>query len=230
MRYSKMHGRKVMIIEQITVGEMEVFCYVVGCEKTRKAAAIDPAGGQDDIERIIALLEEKDLKLSYIINTHGHADHTYGNQLLASRTGAKTVMHEIDDDFFTTDEAKGWAAVFGLDAAPPVDIRIADGATLALGELPLEFIHTPGHTPGAVCIRVGNNLFTGDTLFVGAVGRTDLPGGSMETLLNSIKEELLPLPGETVIWPGHDYGDTPTSTMAREMESNPYITDFILDK
>jgi glyoxylase-like metal-dependent hydrolase (beta-lactamase superfamily II) len=77
---------------------------------------------------------------------------------------------------------------------------------------------------------VENNLFTGDTLFVGAVGRTDLPGGSMETLLNSIEKKLLPLPGETVIWPGHDYGDQPTSTMAREMETNPYITDFILDQ
>ncbi|MGD8776588.1 MAG: MBL fold metallo-hydrolase [Syntrophobacterales bacterium] len=218
-----------MIIEQVTVGEMEVFCYVIGCEETREAAAIDPAGDKGDIDKIIALLEEKNLQLSYIINTHGHADHTYGNQLLASRTGAKTVMHEIDDDLFTTEEAKGWAAAFGLSAAPPVDIRISDGDRLPLGKLNVEFIHTPGHTPGAVCVLVENNLFTGDTLFVGAVGRTDLPGGSMETLLNSIEKKLLPLPGETVIWPGHNYGDQPTSTMAREMETNPYITDFILD-
>ena len=208
---------------------MEVFCYVVACEDTREAAAIDPAGGKDDIEAIIALLEEKGLHLAYIINTHGHADHTYGNQLLASRTGAKTVMHEIDDDFFTTEQAKGWAEAFGLAAANPVDVRITDGDSLALGKLSLKFIHTPGHTPGAVCILVGNNLFTGDTLFVGAVGRTDLPGGSMETLLKSIEQKLLTLPGETVLWPGHDYGDQPTSTLAREMETTPYITDFILD-
>ena len=218
-----------MIIEQVTVGNMEVFCYVVACEDTREAAAIDPAGGKDDIEAIIALLEEKGLHLAYIINTHGHADHTYGNQLLASRTGAKTVMHEIDDDFFTTEQAKGWAEAFGLAAANPVDVRITDGDSLALGKLSLKFIHTPGHTPGAVCILVGNNLFTGDTLFVGAVGRTDLPGGSMETLLKSIEQKLLTIPGETVLWPGHDYGDQPTSTLAREMETNPYITDFILD-
>jgi hydroxyacylglutathione hydrolase len=219
-----------MIIEQITVGEMEVFCYVIACDETREAAAIDPAGDRNDIEKIISVLEEKDLQLSYIINTHGHADHTFGNQLLASRTGAKTVMHELDDDLFTTEEAKAWAAAFGLSAAPPVDIRITDGYKLPLGNLTLEFIHTPGHTPGAVCVLVGNNLITGDTLFVGAVGRTDLPGGSMETLLKSIEEKLLPLPGETVIWPGHDYGDQPTSTLSREMETNPYITDFILDK
>jgi glyoxylase-like metal-dependent hydrolase (beta-lactamase superfamily II) len=219
-----------MIIEQITVGEMEVFCYVIACEETREAAAIDPAGDQDDIEKIILILQEKDLHLSYVINTHGHADHTYGNQLLASRTGAKTVMHELDDDFFTTEEARGWAQAFGLSAAPPVDLRITDGDKLALGKLSVEFIHTPGHSPGAVCLRVGDNLFTGDTLFVGAVGRTDLPGGSMETLLRSIEQKLLPLPGETTIWPGHDYGDQPTSTLAREKETNPYITDFILDK
>lgn len=218
-----------MIIEQITVGDMEVFCYVVACEQTREAAAIDPAGGADDIERIISLVEGKNLHLSYIINTHGHADHTYGNQMLASRTGAKTVMHELDDDLFTTEEARVWAQAFGLTAAPPVDIRITDGDHLSLGKLTLEFIHTPGHTPGAVCVLVENNLFTGDTLFVGAVGRTDLPGGSMETLLKSIEHKLLPLPGDTIIWPGHDYGDQPTSTMAREKETNPYITDFILD-
>jgi glyoxylase-like metal-dependent hydrolase (beta-lactamase superfamily II) len=219
-----------MIIEQITVGEMEVFCYLIACEETREAAAIDPAGDEDDLERIIALVREKNLHLAYIINTHGHADHTYGNQLLARRTGAKTVMHELDDDLFTTEEARLWAQSFGLNPAPPVDIRITDGYRLALGKVNLEFIHTPGHTPGAICLLAENNLFTGDTLFVGAVGRTDLPGGSMETLLESIEEKLLPLPGDTIIWPGHDYGDQPTSTMAMEKETNPYITDFILDK
>jgi hydroxyacylglutathione hydrolase len=223
-------GGRSMIIEQITVGEMEVFCYLIACEETREAAAIDPAGDEDDLERIIALVREKNLHLAYIINTHGHADHTYGNQLLARRTGAKTVMHELDDDLFTTEEARLWAQSFGLNPAPPVDIRITDGYRLALGKVNLEFIHTPGHTPGAICLLAENNLFTGDTLFVGAVGRTDLPGGSMETLLESIEEKLLPLPGDTIIWPGHDYGDQPTSTMAMEKETNPYITDFILDK
>jgi glyoxylase-like metal-dependent hydrolase (beta-lactamase superfamily II) len=219
-----------MIIEQITVGDMAVFCYLIACEETREAAAIDPAGGEDDIERIISLVREKNLHLAYIINTHGHADHTYGNQLLTSRTGAKTVMHELDDDLFTTEEARLWAQAFGLNSAPPVDIRITDGYRLTLGKVTVEFIHTPGHTPGAVCLLAENNLFTGDTLFVGAVGRTDLPGGSMETLLKSIEDKLLPLPGDTIIWPGHHYGDHPTSTMAREKETNPYITDFILDK
>lgn len=89
-------------------------------------------------------------------------------------------------------------------------------------------IHTPGHTPGSVCFLANGNLFTGDKLFVSAVGRTDLTGGSLDTLLESLEKRLIILPGETVIWPGHDYGDTPTSTIAREMEENPYITDFLL--
>jgi hydroxyacylglutathione hydrolase len=87
-------------------------------------------------------------------------------------------------------------------------------------------IHTPGHTPGGICLYARNNLFTGDTLFVGAAGRTDLPGGSLDVLLDSLQHKILPLPEETVIWPGHDYGDRPTSTLGREKKTNPYFTDF----
>jgi hydroxyacylglutathione hydrolase len=216
-----------MIIEQIPVGDMAVFCYLVGCEETGQAAAIDPAG---DTEGILEVLEKQNLRLVYIVSTHGHADHTCGNLALAARTGAKTVMHALDDDFFTSAEGRRLSEAFGLCSAPPAEIRVTDGDRLALGTLSLEFIHTPGHSPGAMCVRVGNNLFTGDTLFVGAVGRTDLPAASFQDLLRSIEEKLLPLPRETVIWPGHDYGDRPSSTLAEEMETNPYITDLILDK
>jgi glyoxylase-like metal-dependent hydrolase (beta-lactamase superfamily II) len=93
----------------------------------------------------------------------------------------------------------------------------------------MTFLHTPGHSPGACCIRIDGNLFTGDTLFVGAVGRTDLPGSSFDQLLESLKNKILTLPPETVIWPGHDYGDHHRSTVAHEMETNPYITDFLID-
>ena len=111
-----------------------------------------------------------------------------------------------------------------------MDIQLKDGDVIEVGTLKVNVIHTPGHTPGSVCYLVSGNLFTGDTLFVGAVGRTDLTGASLETLLNSLEKKLLPLPAETIVWPGHDYGETPTSTIGREMEENPYITDFILDK
>jgi len=116
----------------------------------------------------------------------------------------------------------------GFEPPDPADLRLKDGEILTAGDLSIKVIHTPGHTPGSVCFLLDGNLFTGDTLFVGAVGRTDLRGGSFDTLLNSIKTRLLSLPGDTVILPGHDYGERPTSTMKREIEENPYITDFIL--
>jgi glyoxylase-like metal-dependent hydrolase (beta-lactamase superfamily II) len=108
-------------------------------------------------------------------------------------------------------------------------MELKDGDLLEVGTLVIKVIHTPGHSPGSVCFYVQGNLFTGDTLFVGAAGRTDFTGGSLDTLIESIREKILVLPKETVIRPGHDYGDTSTSTIGREMEDNPYITDFILD-
>jgi hydroxyacylglutathione hydrolase len=98
---------------------------------------------------------------------------------------------------------------------------------LTFGDVTMKFIHTPGHTPGACCILIDGNLFTGDTLFVGAVGRTDLPGASFEQLIHSLQKKLITLPPDTVVWPGHDYGDRPHSTVAHEMKTNPYITDFL---
>jgi glyoxylase-like metal-dependent hydrolase (beta-lactamase superfamily II) len=103
---------------------------------------------------------------------------------------------------------------------------VRDGDFLKIGQTGLKVIHTPGHTPGSICLYGDGNLFTGDTLFVGAVGRTDLKGGSLDTLLASLRK-LISLPSETRVWPGHNYGDAPVSTLAREMKTNPYITDFL---
>jgi glyoxylase-like metal-dependent hydrolase (beta-lactamase superfamily II) len=140
-------------------------------------------------------------------------------------------MHELDDKFFSQQDAREESSKeFGLPLSEPVDIKLQDGNVLEVGTLEIRVIHTPGHTPGSVCFLVNGNLFTGDTLFVGAVGRTDLTGASLDTLLDSLERKLLPLPPETIVWPGHDYGETPTSTIGREMKENPYITDFILDK
>ncbi|MEN6486700.1 MAG: MBL fold metallo-hydrolase [Syntrophobacteraceae bacterium] len=213
-----------MKIMQIPVGHMEVFCYLVYDEESLEGILIDPAG---DEEKLLETLREKGITLRYIINTHGHADHTCGNDRLRKATGAPVVMHALDDDFFQQPEFKGWAGLMGLDAASPADIRVEDGSTLTFGKLTMKFLHTPGHTPGACCIFIGGNLFTGDTLFVGAVGRTDLPGGSLQELLHSIKVKILTLPPDTIVWPGHDYGDRPNSTVRHEMETNPYITDFL---
>jgi|WetSurMetagenome_2_1015567.scaffolds.fasta_scaffold01700_7 hydroxyacylglutathione hydrolase len=216
-----------MKIEQVTVGHMAVFCYLVYDENTLEGILIDPAGNED---QLLDLLKEKRISLRYIVNTHGHPDHTCGNDRLRKATGALVVMHELDDDFFQKPEFSGWARMIGVDAAAPADVRVRDGDELRFGGLTMKFIHTPGHTPGACCILIDGNLFTGDTVFVGAVGRTDLPGASFEQLIDSLQTKIITLPPDTKVWPGHDYGDSPQSTVRREMETNPYITDFLDDE
>jgi hydroxyacylglutathione hydrolase len=210
-----------MIIKQIKVGFMEVFCYILGCETTKKALLIDPAG---DEERVVDTAGELGLAIESIVNTHGHPDHTCGNQRLVELTGAKIYMHPRDDEFFGTPEGQAMGRQMGFAPSPRADVCVNDGDTIAFGEEGLTVLHTPGHTPGGICLYGGNNLFTGDTLFVGAVGRTDFPGGSMDVLMRSIREKILTLPDDTIIWPGHDYGGSPTSTVGREKTSNPYVT------
>jgi len=215
------------IIRQFLIGPFAVFTYIVACPQTREAVVIDPAG---ENEKILAALEEEGVRVKYILNTHGHADHVLGNQELSRALSAPSCMHEADNRFFSSDGIRELATKeLGLPPAGPVEMELKDGDLLDVGSLGIKVIHTPGHSPGSVCFYVQGNLFTGDTLFVGAAGRTDLTGGSLDTLIESIEKKILGLPRETVIWPGHDYGDTPTTTIGREMEDNPYITDFILD-
>jgi hydroxyacylglutathione hydrolase len=216
------------IIKQVPIGPLQVLTYLVACPQTREAVIVDPAGEE---EKISSLVEEEDVKVKYILNTHGHADHVLANQRLKQMLSVPTCMHVLDDQFFSQKHAREESSKeFGLLPSEPVDIKLEDGNVLEVGTLEIRVIHTPGHTPGSVCYLVNGNLFTGDTLFVGAVGRTDLTGASLDSLLHSLEKRLLPLPSETIVWPGHDYGETPTSTIGREMEENPYITDFILDK
>lgn len=215
-----------IIIKQIPIGPFQVLTYLVACPRTRNAVIIDPAG---DGDRLLALIQTENFQIKYILNTHGHADHVLGNHDLKRLLKIPVCMHEADDTFFTDPGVREKSAQeLGLTPADPADIRLKDNDILEVGTLRIEVIHTPGHTPGSVCYRVGENLFTGDTLFVGAAGRTDLVGGSLDTLIESIEKRLIVLPKQTIIWPGHDYGDSPTSTIGREMEENPYITDFIL--
>ncbi|MFH1672526.1 MAG: MBL fold metallo-hydrolase [Pseudomonadota bacterium] len=213
-----------MIIKQVVVGMFEVCCYIVGCEKTRQCVLIDPAG---DEERVVSTAKDLGLEVKAIVNTHGHPDHTCGNKKIVAMTGVKILMHPLDDKYFSSPAGMAMARQFGLEPSPPADEHIQDGDRIEIGETALKVIHTPGHTPGGVCLYGENNLFTGDTLFVGAVGRTDLPGGSLDIMLQSIKNKILTLPDKTVVWPGHDYGATPTSTVAKERKTNPYITDFL---
>jgi hydroxyacylglutathione hydrolase len=212
-----------MHIEQMKVGSMAVFSYIVGCETEKEALVIDPAGSERKIlDRVKAL----GLTLKYVVNTHAHADHTCGNSKILSKTAAQLVIHEDDADPLTSGKNKAFSLALGKKPSPGPDILVKDGDSLAIGKEALQVIHTPGHSPGSMCLYGTGNLFTGDTLFVGAVGRTDLGGGDLGTLLLSVKK-LLSLPPETRVWPGHAYGETDVSTLAHERATNPYITDFL---
>jgi len=195
-----------MIIRQLQIGAMDNFTYIVGCEKTRKALVIDPG---PDSERILAEAKDQGLDIELIVNTHGHGDHTAGNAELKERTGAHIVIHAKDGG-----------------AYPRADRQLTDETTLNVGEITFTVIHTPGHTPGGICLYADGNLFTGDTLFVGDSGRTDLAGGHRPTLGASIRR-LMQLPDDTVVWPGHDYGPTPSSTLHWEKRHN--VNDYEAD-
>jgi len=213
-----------MKMEQIAVGFMQVFCYLVYDEETREGILIDPAGNEQDL---VKHLRELGIKLVYIVNTHGHADHTLGNDTIRSATGAKVVMHAVDDAYYQSAEAKMITRSMGFPTCGPADVQVQDGEELKFGNVTMKFIHTPGHSLGGCCILIDGNLFTGDTLFVGAVGRTDSPGGSFKQLIQSIKNLVKTLPPDTVVWPGHDYGTRPQSTLVRESKTNPYIADYM---
>lgn len=215
-----------VIIRQEAIGPYRVNTYLLACGRTKKGVLIDPGG---EAERIIRLVREEGVEPVYILNTHGHADHVLANQRLREVFGVPVCMHEADDLFFAEAEIRLKSEKeLGLPGPAPADVRLVDGQVLEVGDLRIRVLHTPGHTPGSVCFLAAGNLFTGDTLFVGDVGRTDLTGGSLTTLINSLKEKVIVLPAETVIRPGHDYGETPTSTVGREIVENLYITDFIL--
>lgn len=212
-----------MIVEQMLGGPMAVFSYIVGCEQEKECLVIDPAGS---IDRILSRTADLGLTVKYVVNTHAHADHTGGNSALLSGTGARLVAHKKAAGKITAGLNKAFSLAMGKRPSPGAHVQVSDGDFIKLGRTGLSVIHTPGHTPGCMCLYGDGNLFTGDTLFVGAVGRTDLGGGSLETLLASLKK-LLELPPDTIVWPGHDYGDMPSSTLAREKKTNPYITDFL---
>lgn len=213
-----------MHVKQMKVGFMEVFCYIVSCPRTREALAIDPAGDED---RVVDEIARAGLTLRFIVNTHSHSDHTCGNARVKALTGAEIVIHELDSEMLGSARGQAMARQWGFSPSPPADRAVKDGDRIVAGDVSLKVLHTPGHSPGGICLLGDGHVFTGDTLFVGAIGRTDLPGASMSQFMKSIKEKLLTLPDETLVWPGHDYGYKPSSTIGDEKKTNPWLLDLI---
>lgn len=190
--------RNKVIFEQILLNTGANFAYLIGCPDTRKAALVDPAY---ETGRLLARVKQRDLKLEFILNTHGHSDHIGGNEALRRATGAEVVAHSL--------------------ARHSVDKRLEHQDTFQIGQIKVKVLHTPGHTPDGVCFIVDERmLLTGDTLFVGECGRTDLPGSDPRQLWHSFFEVLYPLPDELVIYPGHDYGPKPFSALGEEKATN----------
>lgn len=200
-----------MIIRQFYVGPMDVFCYVIGCEQTKEAMVVDPGG---DVDKILAEAAQAGLTIKQIVNTHHHWDHTGGNTELKKRAGARLITHAAEDDILQEQKA-----------SVPADVRIETETTIEVGKLSFQVYITPGHSPGGICLYAEGQLFTGDTLFVGDSGRTDLQGGHRPTLGASIRR-LMELPDDTVVWPGHDYGPTPKSTLGWEKRNNVNAKEY----
>ena len=207
-----------MIFEQLAVGPLQCNCYILGDDRTREAVVIDPG---EEADRILALLDRHRLTVRVIVQTHAHFDHVGATAPLRKATGAEVCLHRGDEPLYANLALQ--ARWFGLPApeATPITRWCEDGEAVKAGGLALDVLHTPGHTPGSVCLSMGDArlLFSGDTLFCGSVGRTDLWGGSQEQLMASIERRLLTLPDETAVYPGHG----PDTTIGQERRGNPFL-------
>jgi len=205
-----------MLIETVPVGPLQVNCYLVGCPETRQALVVDPG---DEGERLLQLLKSLDLQLKLVVNTHAHFDHVGGNAVLAAQPGVELLLHP--DDLPLLGRATAQAAAYGLQTTPsPQPTRLVkEGDRIECGSLGFDVLHLPGHSPGGICLFGHGHLFAGDVLFAGSVGRTDLPGGDHQLLISGIRKKLLPLPGTTVVHPGHG----PDTTIAAEKLYNPFV-------
>jgi len=208
-----------MVLEQYEVGNFAVFAYLVGDEQAGKGLIIDPA---DETEMLINEAKKFGIEITYIVNTHSHVDHIMGNAEMKRRTGAKIIIHEAEEQWLTHTPSS-MLDMFGATPSPPADMTVREGDSITVGNVALRVIHTPGHSPGGISLYGDGVVFTGDTLFVGSVGRTDFPYASWEQLEHSIRARLYSLPGDTIVYPGHNYGVSPSSTIGDELVSNQFV-------
>ncbi len=208
-----------MIFETMVVGPLQCNCIIVGCEQTREALVVDPG---DEIDRILGVLEYHNLRVTGILQTHAHFDHVGATKPLKEATGAPVYLHK--EDLFLYQHLAEQVAMFGLKAPDPVTIEhwFKEGDVVKAGTLSTQVLHTPGHSPGSVCFSLPGKLLSGDTLFAGSIGRTDLWGGSYEQIIQSIRTKLMTFPDETEVYPGHG----PSSTIGQEKRYNPFLQEY----
>jgi hydroxyacylglutathione hydrolase len=209
-------GQTALNLYIVTVGALEANCYILGCDKTQKGVIIDPGA---DALTIKEVLDKSGINAEYIILTHGHTDHIGALFEIKQKTGAIVAMHS-DDAEMLGDSGKNLSLYTGeMIKLPPADMILKGNETLTVGSLTLDILHTPGHTPGGISIKTDGSVFTGDTLFLGSIGRTDFPGGSFKTLIDSIKQKLLTLTDDTKVYPGHGS----ETTIKHEKLYNPFL-------
>ncbi|MBI5035303.1 MAG: MBL fold metallo-hydrolase [Chloroflexi bacterium] len=209
-----------MILETLTVGPLGVNCYIVGDDQTREVIIIDPGGNARDI---LDTLRRDQLKTIAIVNTHAHFDHVIALTEIRAQTHAPFYLHA--DEVQILSGAQLGASMFGFPMSQPAPAErlLKDGDQVSVGGMALDVLHTPGHTPGGICLLHDRHVFVGDTLFQGSIGRTDFPGGDYGTLMRSIRDRLLTLPDETIVHPGH--GDA--TTIGEERQLNPFLRPLI---
>lgn len=206
-----------LLFDGFSVGPWESNCYIIGCDQTKEGAVVDPGA---DAGRIMSRAKRLGLKINKIILTHGHPDHLSALDEVQSATGAKVYIHSADAGMLT-DSRRNLSFYMGQSMEfQKADVLLNDGDRIQVGEITIEIIHTPGHTPGGISLKIADDIIiTGDTLFAGSVGRSDFPGGSHRQLINSIKTRLLKFPPNTKVFPGHG----PASTIGEEMRYNPFL-------
>lgn len=204
-----------MLLKSMEVGSFAANCYLLACDDTGEAILIDPGA---EAKRILKMVKDANVNVKYIINTHGHVDHVGANEEVRAALGVPILIHEADGEMCKKPHSS-LASFLGNMALAEPDRLLTGGDKIPVGTLTVEIIETPGHTKGSVTLLVDAKLFTGDTLFSGSIGRTDLPGGSFDQIIRSIKEKLLTFPDDTEVYPGHG----PASTIADEKQYNPFL-------
>ncbi len=206
-------------METFTVGYLLTNCYVAWCDETRDAIIIDPGFSRSESDSVLGTVQQNSLRVKFVLDTHGHPDHVCGNGLVKTATGASILIHKSDASLLS-EEGKRKALTSGFRVLSPTpDGFLVDGEFVRFGSAELRVMHTPGHSPGSICLVGDSVVFTGDTLFAGSIGRVDLPGGSASEIVHSLRQKLMRLPERLIVYPGHG----PQSTIEKEKRSNPFL-------